>query len=161
RLRAIYAQFIENRGIHGGVANLNDVFDFAVENDLWKPQKVDIRKRFRKDMANALREEYFTDHRGRCIRRYHAARKYHIDGFGVAVQEVFWADMLDDPLPPRKHMDLSFKQRRHQIVGDCKQLKNDIDYYNERTPEEKPVPELWDFTDDLADAEQPTEYQPA
>jgi hypothetical protein len=40
------------------------------------------------------------------------------------------------------------------------QLKNDVDYYNERNPGEMPIRMLWDFADDLADLEQPTDYVP-
>ena len=161
RMREIYSKYIEANGSGpGGVTNLDTVVDWGLENQLLKLPKIDIRKRLRKEMANALREEYFTDRRGRTVRRYHAARKYYIDATGVCVQQVLFADILEDPLPKRSHMDVSFKQRRHQIVGRCKQLKNDIDYYNEKSATEKPIPQLWDFTNDLADAEQPTEYSP-
>jgi actin-related protein len=66
--------------------------------------------------------------------------------------------MLTDPLPPRDHMEVSFKQRRAQVVGDCHQLKNDVDYYTEKTPDEKPIKMAWDFTDDMDDLDQPKEY---
>jgi hypothetical protein len=96
-LRSIYARFVVEKGKSGQAdkpVNLNDIFDFAEREQLWDAPKLDLRQRFRRDMARALREDYFTDDRGRTVRRYHAAKRVHIDMFGVAVQEVFWADIL-------------------------------------------------------------------
>ena len=163
-LRTIYARFAEERekaGQQGSPISLDDVYDFADRNNLWTPPRIDIRKRFRNDLARALREDYFTDESGRTVRRYHAAKDIHIDQDGIAIQEVLWVDMLSDPPPPRKHMEVALKQRRQQIVGDCHQLKNDVDHYNERNSSEKPIRMLWDFTDDLADLDQSTDYNPS
>jgi len=49
-------------------------------------------------------------------------------------------------------MELAFRQRRIQIVGDCRQLKNDVDSYNESHEKVPPIPMLFDFTDDLEEA---------
>jgi hypothetical protein len=53
----------------------------------------------------------------------------------------------------REHMEIAFKQRRNQVVGDCHQLKTDVDsFYDNRSPR-NPIPMLFDFTDDLAEIE--------
>ena len=52
-------------------------------------------------------------------------------------------------------MEVALQQRRQQIVGDCHQLNNDVSHYNERCPKEEPIKMLWDFTDDVADRDQP------
>ena len=43
-------------------------------------------------------------------------------------QQVFWAN-LRTAAP--EHVELAFQQRRSQVVGDCRQLKMDVDSYNE------------------------------
>jgi hypothetical protein len=161
RMRRIYQRFMEERerlGIADQPVNLNDVYDFARKNEAWYEPRIDPRARFRKDMARALREDHFTDNKGRTVRRYHARKLVCVDEFGVCVQQVLWADMLTEPPPPRTHMEVSFKQRRAQIVGDCHQLKNDVDHYNDICPGKAPIKTLWNFTDDMDDLDQPTEY---
>jgi hypothetical protein len=139
---------------------LDEVYDFAARHHLWAPPPYDVKKQFRKDMAKALRDGYFLDDRGRPVRRYHAAKRVHCDAFGVYVQQMLWADMLSDPPPQRDHMEVALKGRREQIVGDCYQLKIDVEYYNDKHSPDAPIRMLWDFTNDMNDREQPTEYNP-
>jgi hypothetical protein len=51
-------------------------------------------------------------------------------------------------------MELAFAQRRQQIVGDCRQLKTDVDSYNDRHPSERAIQLVFDFTNDLAELAQ-------
>ena len=60
----------------------------------------------------------------------------------------------------REFIERAFQLRRRQIVGDCKQLKTDVDSFNDNRPEQAPIQLLLDFTDDVAEANQPTEYRP-
>jgi hypothetical protein len=76
--------------------DLDEVFEFAQARGLWHPPKMQIRVRFRSDMARSLREEYFPDERNHTVRRYHAARYYNRGEDGTVTQQVFWADMLSD-----------------------------------------------------------------
>ncbi|MCW2313608.1 hypothetical protein [Rhodoferax antarcticus] len=46
-------------------------------------------------------------------------------------------------------MSLAFQQRRHQIVGDCRQLKMDVDSYNDNRLPVQPIQMIFDFTFDL------------
>jgi len=50
-------------------------------------------------------------------------------------------------------MKLSFQQRRQQIVGDCRQLKIDVDSYNDRHANVEPIQMVFDFVRDLAEIE--------
>ena len=50
-------------------------------------------------------------------------------------------------------MKLAFQQRRQQIVGDCKQLKADVDSYNDLNSDAEPLQIIFDFTMDLAEIE--------
>jgi len=47
----------------------------------------------------------------------------------------------------------AFAQRRKQIVGDCHQLKVDVDYYNATRPQEQPIQMVFNFSEDLAEIE--------
>jgi hypothetical protein len=50
-------------------------------------------------------------------------------------------------------MERAFAQRRKQILGDCRQLKADVDSYNENRRPEEPIQVIFDFTVDLAELE--------
>jgi hypothetical protein len=95
-------------------------------------------------MANALREEIQTDGKGRRFRVNHAVR---VTKGGV--QYTFWAVMN---YAPHEHMEKAFTQRREQIVGDCVQLRTDVDVYNDMNRGKRPAVQLvLDFTDDVAE----------
>jgi hypothetical protein len=50
-------------------------------------------------------------------------------------------------------MAIDFQQRRQQIVRDCRQLKTDVDSYNENKTPRAPIQMVFDFTEDLRELE--------
>ena len=52
-----------------------------------------------------------------------------------------------------EHLAIAFQLRRQQIVGDCKQLKVDVDWFNEYRTPPQPVQLVLDFTDDVLEQE--------
>jgi hypothetical protein len=50
-------------------------------------------------------------------------------------------------------MQLSFQHRRKGIVGDCRQMKVDVDSFNDAHPESEQIEIVFDFTVDLAELE--------
>jgi hypothetical protein len=95
-------------------------------------------------MAQALRSEIQTDAKGRKYRVNHAVR---VTKGGV--QYTFWGAL---GFAPHSHMEKAFAQRREQIVGDCVQLKTDVDVYNDLNKGKQPQIQLvLDFTDDVAE----------
>ena len=50
---------------------------------------------------------------------------------------------------------MSFAQRRQQIVGDCFQLKTDVDVYNGKCPAMQPIQVPLDFTLDVEEMQLP------
>lgn len=97
-------------------------------------------------MASALREETATNEKGQRYRVNHAVR---ITKNGI--QQTMWAEM---GYAPHAHMEKAFAQRREQIIGDCLQLKVDVDTYNRLKPGEYPNVQLvLDFTEDVAERE--------
>jgi hypothetical protein len=125
-------------------ATSHDVAAWAIHKRLWQPRPADIVSQCAEDLSHALREEYMTDAKGRRIRAKHSARVAR-----NGKQLSFWADIRT---APRSHMELAFRQRRNQIVGDCRQLKNDVDSYNDANARQPAIPMLFDFTDDLEQA---------
>lgn len=104
-----------------------------------------IIKQFAEDIARAMRDEYFVDAQGRNVRAKHAAR-FVEDGEQLSL----WADIRTaEP----QHMEIAFQQRRQQIVGDCRQLKTDVDSYNQNASPPRPIQMVFDFTEDLEEAE--------
>ncbi len=104
-----------------------------------------------------MRESYLTDDNGRPVRKLHAARFHQKDKEGKETQMTLWADI---DTADKAFMEVAFQQRREQIVGDCRQLKTDVDYYNTRRPKDQVRQPCFDFTDDMEESEMPDEYRP-
>ena len=138
QLQAIANKYIEN---HNESATAREMATWAIERQLWKPQPVDLINQCADQLAKAMREEYIKDAQGRTVRAKHAARQGKLS---------IWADIR---VADRSHMEIAFKQRRKQIVGDCRQLKADADSYNENRCPERPIQLLFDFRRDLEEME--------
>ena len=122
-------------------ASTRDVAQWAISTGKWAPHPSAVVSQCAEEIARALRDEFVTDEQGRKVRTKHAAT--YNEG---QEQFVLWDDIRT---ASPKHMRLAFQQRRQQILGDCKQLKNDVDSYNEnRTPIE-PIQVVFDFGIDL------------
>lgn len=126
-------------------ASARQIAAWAIREGLWQPQPSALIDRCADELARAMREDYITDPQGRRVRAKHAARIE--DGEG---QLTLWADIRT---ASREHMAIAFQQRRQQIVGDCWQLKQDVDSYNENMRPVAPLQTIFDFTDDLAEME--------
>jgi hypothetical protein len=124
---------------------MRQVAVWAIEQGMWQPQRETMISTCAEELAEAAREDYLTDPQGRRVRAKHAARR-KVDGVNL----MLWDDYRT---APRDHMAISFQQRRQAIVGDCRQLKADVDSYNENYNEGKLIQLELDFTYDVAEAE--------
>jgi hypothetical protein len=117
----------------------------AVRDGLLRlPRPVDPYDMLAAEMSQALRDEIRTDSQGRRYRVNHAVR---VTKSGV--QYTFWAIM---GYAPHAHMEKAFAQRREQIIGDCVQLKTDIDVYNDMNQgKQAEIQLVLDFTEDVAE----------
>ena len=107
---------------------LTDVAHWIIAKGLWDMPRSDIVQRCAEELADALREEYRTDPKGRRYRANHAVREK---------TGTLWADL---DTAPHKHMEVAFSQRRRLIVGNCVQLRTDVDVYNDKASPKEPVP---------------------
>ena len=71
-------------------------------------------------------------------------------------QGVFWADMRD---APPEHMELAFSQRRNLLLAKYPTQK-DVDSYNDNNTSGYLIQMVFDFSEDIAEREQPTKYRP-
>jgi len=121
--------------------------EWAVAEGLLELPQIDPYDVLAGDMADALRAEIQTDEKGRRYRVNHAVR---VSKGGV--QYTFWGAL---GYAPHSHMERAFAQRRDQIVGDCLQLKTDVDVYNDMNRGKQPEIQLvLDFADDVAERQQ-------
>lgn len=130
---------------------------WAINSGYWKPSRGRVISQCARDLARAMREEYYTDPQGRHVRVKHAARYSDKQDDGSKTQTTLWDDIRTST---HEHMTRAFGLRRGQIVGECKQLKTDIDSYNDNNKEGKKIQTSLDFRDDVAEATQPTDYRP-
>lgn len=124
-----------------------EVARWAIDNEQWKPQPEALVKKCADDVSRALREEYETDPQGRRARVKHSAL---IKQEGEQLATSMW---FDSRRATCEQMELCFQQKRKGIVSDCKQLKTDVDSYNENYNQGDPIPIGYDFTEDLLEAE--------
>lgn len=143
-LQDFYKLYCEEKGTSGAV-DPHEVAGWAIAKKLWKPRPKEMINQLADDIADAWREEYRTDKHGRRYRAKHAVRG------GGPHQHTLWADM---ETAPRGHMIKAFAQRRQQIVGDCVQLKTDVDVYNDKRSNDEPIPLVLNFTNDVAELQQ-------
>jgi hypothetical protein len=132
-------------------ATTRQIAAWAIRRGEWQPQPFALINQCADQLARAMREEHFTDTNGRVIRTKHVAR---IERGGEQI--ALWADIRS---ASREHMQIAFQQRRQQIVGDCKQLKTDCDYYNENRNQGEPIQVVFDFRADLEELEEA--FEPA
>jgi hypothetical protein len=143
QLQKFFKMYEQETGDSSVTITAHDVAAWAIRKGLWEPRKVDFVNQLADELAKAWREEYRTDKYGRRYRAKHA-RKERSDGRNLTL----WAD-IDDDSAPRSHFEGAFAQRRQQIVGDCLQLKTDVDVYNDRNKHVEPIQIILDFTQDV------------
>ncbi len=126
-------------------ATSKQIAAWAVGKGLWRQHPSAVISQCAEELSRAMREEYIIDGQGRSVRAKHAARIS-----GGSEQIVLWADIRT---APREHMELAFQQRRRQIVGDCRQLKVDVDSFNDNANIGQTIQLILDFTYDVAELE--------
>jgi hypothetical protein len=124
------------------------IAEWAVQSKRWTLPHYTIIAQLTDQISRAMREEYKTDPQGRRVRAMHVARIVR-----NGKQMSLWVGMDDTTPGHHKHMRIAFQQRRQGIVGDCQQLKTDVDSYNENNNPEEPIQMVFDFTSDLEEAE--------
>jgi len=126
-------------------ATATDIARWAIAKKLWQIHPGRVVRQCADQIAEAMRQEYITDPQGRRVRVKHVA-PYSEKG----QLSLKWDDMRTAPYG---HMQMAFAYKRNLIVSDCRQLKLEIDSYNQNYNKEKPIQGFFDFTDDLTELE--------
>lgn len=139
-LQEFWKMYEAEKGL-GAAVNAHEVAAWAYHKGLWRPRPKNVIDILADDLSRAWREEYRTDKLGRRYRAKHAIRVTE-----NGKQMTLWADI---DVASRPHMVKAFAQRRQQVVGDCLQLKTDVDVYNDRHKGGAPINLVLDFTHDV------------
>jgi hypothetical protein len=129
----------------GWPATAMEIAKWAIQHGLWQPQPDYIVAKCAEELARAMGEEHIIDPQGRSVRAKHAARVWQ-DG----KQLYLWDDIHT---ADRSFMAIAFQQRRQQIVGDCLQLKMDMESYNDNANPGAPIQLVFNFEQDLIELE--------
>jgi hypothetical protein len=126
---------------HTTPANPKDIARWAIQNGLWAQKPEAVVNQCADQLARAMAQEYFTDASGNRVRAKHA----------VVYPEGPHSYSLWDDIRTAEHefVALSMQQGRRNILNQCKQLKNDVDYYNVERQPEKPIQLIFNFQVDL------------
>ncbi len=122
-----------------------EIAAWAIRKGKWEMPQSAILDRCANDIGEVMAEMYFTDKQGRRVRLLHPAT--------VKRQGELFTEWDDIRTASRQHMQLSFQQKRKSIVGECRQLKTDMDSYNDAHSDTMPIQISFDFTMDLAELE--------
>ena len=142
RLQRIWHDYENARG--HALCGTREAVEWAVAEGILELPSLDPYDVLAGQMASALRDEIQTDAKGRRYRVNHAVR-ISKDG----AQYTFWGVM---GFATHDHMEKAFALRREQIIGDCVQLRIDVDAYNDMRPQEHaPIQLVLDFTEDTAE----------
>lgn len=118
---------------------------FALANRLYEPHQGRLLSIVADEFSRAMRDQYIKDPQGRSVRAKHVARLV-VEG----EQKRLW-DSIETAEP--EFMQAALQQRRHQIVGDCRQLKTDTDSYNENWNSGENIQMSFNFEVDLEELE--------
>lgn len=122
-----------------------EIAEWAVTHELYQLTRGMAISQCAERIGRAMGLEHVRDKKGRSIRKYYAAR---LRENGQLVMK--W----DDLNAARPFMEVSSANRRNQILGECRQLKNDMDSYSDRCCPENPIQTDFNFNIDLEEFEQ-------
>jgi hypothetical protein len=129
----------------------SDVANWAYNTGKWNPVPIDPRQTLRRQLSQALRQQYYVDPQGREVRENH-----HIVIGDRDHRSDLW---INHRTAKPEQMHLSLQQRRGGILADCKQHKTDADSYNDNNTYGATLPLFdYNFNPDLEEASQPTKY---
>jgi hypothetical protein len=126
-------------------ASTADIAQWALAHRKYDLKHVTVERILRRDISQAMRGEYFIDEKGRRVRAKHPARTKK-----NSKKLIVWDDIRT---APRYHMEVSFAHRRNHILGECHQVKTDVDSFNDNHATEIPIQMVLDFTKDVAELE--------
>ncbi len=121
-------------------ATRDQIAEWAVANERYDMTRGMAVRQCAERIGRAMGLEHVRDKKGRSVRKYYAAR---VREDGQLVMK--W----DDWNAPRPFMEMAAANRRNQILGQCWQLKSDMDSYSDRLCPTEPIQMDFNFNVDL------------
>jgi len=115
------------------------------------PRPFDPVRLFARELSAAAREECYIDPQDREVRKKHCYVIVEPDG----QRRYHWVDIVSGKPDP---MHRSFQARRRQSLGDVVQLDTDRQSYNDNNLFGAHIEMSYNFDEDLAERNMPTEY---
>jgi hypothetical protein len=132
--------------------NMNDVARWAkAKGRMPEPRPFDPVKMFAHELSEAARQEYYIDPQNREVRKKHCYMIVEADG----QMRFHWVDIETAKMEP---MHKSLQARRRQSLGDVIQLDTDRKSYNDNNLFGACIEMSYNFDEDLAERNMPTEY---
>ena len=143
-------QIVEDYRATGGPwpATREQIAEWAVANERYQLTRGMAVAQCAEKLSRAMGLEHVKDQKGRSVRKYYAAR---VRENGQLVMK--WDDLNAE----RPFMQIAAANRRNRILGQCWQLKNDIDSYNDRRCPDEPIQMDFNFNVDLEELAQENE----
>jgi hypothetical protein len=132
--------------------DVDEFAQWAWDNHKWIIPQVDPVASIRRQASRALRDTFELDKQERLVRIYH-----HIQIEDPETHERIdrWVDIRTAE-PPQ--MELSLAVRRVAVLNDVRQLKTDLDSYNDNNSFGVQLAMDFDFSKDLQEEGFPAEY---
>jgi hypothetical protein len=135
-------KIVEDYRASGGdwPATREQIAEWAVANARYELTRGMAVRQCAERLGRAMGLEHVRDRKGRSVRKYYAAP---VRENGQLVMR--W----DDWNAERPFMEIAAANRRNQILGQCWQLKSDMDSYSERRCRDEPIQMDFNFNVDL------------
>lgn len=124
---------------------------WAVRNGKWEQRQIAAVRQLARELSRVARQVHITDDDGKPVRKYHPYR------LGQD-QPMLWAAI--DEIEPEQ-MKESKTMRRNMLAAGCVQLYRDLAHFNKHHNPDQPLLFDPDFSDDIADKQQPGAYNDA
>lgn len=126
----------------GGRPTSDEIAAWAMEQGIWPPASPSEAARERAAcLERAMREDLVTDLQGRQVRAKHEVK---LNEEGRPVDR--WVDVRT---ASHRFMEISFQQRRHRILMECRRLKADLESFSQARAVESPIELSFDFSNEL------------
>lgn len=133
-------------------ATTRELAYWAISTGRWDPPRDLLIQKCREDFAEALREEYIKNEHGKQVRANQVARVVR-----NGEQLWLWGDIRDID---RNHMQSAVRVKREQMVGECRQVDRDCQFWSSLHPDETPVQCVFNFTDDVEEGRHSGKFVP-
>jgi hypothetical protein len=121
-------------------ASAREMADWAVAQEMYKLPVFATARRCAEELADVMRQDHMMVDGGRRVRTMHS---------WTSEQRTLWDHIRTIT---RDNMKLSMALKRNGMVGEVKQIKTDLDFFNDLHADEAPLQMSFNFERDLADA---------